>query len=323
MSLHWIGPAGGLGNRILALGSVLALSKLLDTTIIFPWISNSSCNVAYDELFDEMHGIKIDNSLVGNQLFGVNDWEPVTIFREFNNHIHQTITAEEFCISFISAMRSLKFKKSLLNEFFSYYTEHRTHKNLALHIRRTDRIIHHKASLKGILTTDMKKVRYNLKIIRNTGVFKTLQYGLLPENLSRKFEYRGIAKSTIRYLQKQNFGSYTIYADSFDLSNDLHHLIKNMGISDQYYIPGYCIGKADRTYKSDFGKRETSIQDAMIELLGMSKSSGIIQNNSASTFSLCSAIIGQTPILSSKPRHQFWKTIKKTLGKYPNEVSLE
>lgn len=322
MALNWIGPSGGLGNRILALSSVLAISKMLETTISFPWVSNPSCTVAFHDLFDEMPGINIDKSIrEKDNLFGKNDWEPIFIFQEFRNKTRHNINSEEFCILFLRAMRSLRFKESLLNEVSSYYTDRTTNKNLAIHIRRTDRLNHHKASLRGLLSADINKVKHSIGIIKNTGVLKTLQFGLLPESISKQIENRNIVPKTTRYLREQNYNSYSIYADSIELTKELHQYFVRMGFSEQYYMPGYCANKAGKiSGATTFGIRETSVQDAMIELLGMSKSSGIIQNNSASTFSLSSAIIGRTPILSSEPKHQFWRTIKKILGKYPNEV---
>ncbi|WYD80627.1 MAG: hypothetical protein V8K32_15100 [Candidatus Electrothrix gigas] len=320
MTIQWIGPSGGLGNRILGIGSVLALSKIIKTTIAFPWESNSSCPADYHDLFEDMPGIIVEDSLIkGNGLIGGNRWEPIMIFREFKKEVSPELSLEEYCFSFVEAMRSLKFKKSILDEASSYYRKGKNHKNLAIHVRRTDRIKHHKNSLYRLLSANPHRVKRNLYIIRNTGVRKTLQYALLPKSLIRSLENRKLAKLCNTLLCKDESINYSIYADSnYELVN-LQQCIYNLGISERRYLPSYC-NVLDKNSWGEFGKRQTSVEHALIELLCMSMSSGILQNISTSSFSICSSIIGSTPILTSQSRHLFWRVIKQTLGKYPYEI---
>jgi hypothetical protein len=321
MMIKWIGPGGGLGSRILALGSVLAISRIMQSTITFPWRLNSACPAGYHELFEEMPGIVVDNSLTNNdELIGTNDWEPMIIYQNFKERTKHTMPLEEYCVSFVEAIRSLQYKKSILDELALYYNCSEGNPRLAIHIRRTDRIMHHGKSLYGLLSTQSHKVKRSLTVIRNTGIRKTLQYSLLPENLIRSLENKQLAKACIEFLDRDDGSTYSIYADSNYELLSLQQDFRNLGISDARYIPSYCNAPGKSSWGA-FGKRQTSMQDALIELLGMSMSAGILQNISASTFSICSSIIGSTPILTSQPKHLFWRSIKKTLGKFPYEVA--
>ena len=107
MTIKWIEPKSGLGNRILALGSVLALSKSLQSTIVFPWRVQPDCPAEYNELFNEMSAIRIDNLLKSSDSLIVISWEPIGIFQNLKKALKHQISLEEYCFYFIEALRSL------------------------------------------------------------------------------------------------------------------------------------------------------------------------------------------------------------------------
>ena len=69
--------------------------------------------------------------------------------------------------------------------------------------------------------------------------------------------------------------------------------------------------------------RKTNIEDAMIELLCLSKCDAIAQSNRASTFSLVAAMIGGKPILTPETRYPFYHAIKAETGMPPNSPVLK
>ena len=322
MAIRWIGPGGGLGNRILALGAVLALSKSLQSTIAFPWHVLPVCPAEFHDLFEDMPGINVDNSIgTGNTVIGENRWEPYNIFQEFEKEIQHKIPLEEYCYNFIESLRSLKFQKSILDELGLYRKQTEGTEHFAIHIRRTDRVTFHKNSLRKLLS--VKSFKNSLTVINNVGFRKTLQYSLFPVECIRNMENKNLAEICRNLLDRNSDLRFSIYSDSYDELLTFQQLLRSQGVSEEYYVPSYCNKEGRSEIWGTFGRRNTSVQSALIELLGMSMSNGILQNISASSFSICSSIIGGTPILTSQPRHLFWRVIQTTLGKAPYEIKTE
>jgi hypothetical protein len=164
MTIKWIGPKSGLGNRILALGSVLALSKSLQSTIVFPWRVQPDCPAEYNELFNEMSGIRIDNLLKSSDSLIVTSWEPIGIFQNFKKALKHQISLEEYCFYFIEALRSLRYSDLIMDRFNSHYSQTQNNKNLAIHLRRTDRLAYNKNSGVAELRDESIGNRYILKL---------------------------------------------------------------------------------------------------------------------------------------------------------------
>lgn len=324
MTIKWIGPKSGLGNRILALGSVLALSKILQSTIVFPWRVQPDCPAKYNELFEEMPGIRIDNNLLkSSDSLIMTSWEPIGIFQNFKKSLKHQISLEEYCFYFIEALRSLRYSNLITDRFNSHYNQIQNNKNLAIHLRRTDRLTYNKNSLQGLLSTKRHKRKKSFLSIKSTGLYKALQYSLLPINSIRAMENNYLAKICEKSLNKDCDLTYSIYADSHHELLTLQQQIRSrIASAERLYIPSYCNSPESEVWGT-FGTRNTSIQDALIELLCMSRSIGILQNISVSSFSICSSIIGSSPILTSQPKHLFWRVIQKILGKPPYEIKTD
>jgi hypothetical protein len=323
MTIQWIGFHAGLGNRILALASILALSKIIQSTIVCPWSSNPGCPVSYHELFEDMPGLEINNNaLRQGKLIGRNTWEPVLIYQDFKKELDLNISIEEYCLSFLKSIRSLKYNKSLLREFKSYYQKNEINTSVAIHIRRTDRVNFHRKSIHKLFSIDRKQAKRNLFIIKNLGIRKSLCYGFLPVTIIRSFENQNIVKLYDRLLQENSDLNYSICVDSEWELRHLKRCIANAGIAEERYQPSYCNALWQNSWRS-VGKRQTPIQHALIECLGMSMSAGILQNIPTSTFSICSSIIGNTPILTTAPRIPCWQIMKDKLGQFPCDIRTD
>lgn len=320
MAIQWIGPGGGLGNRILGLAAALALSRSLHSTIAFPWHALPVCPAEFHDLFEDMPGIQIDNSIQpGMEVVGENPWEPFVICREFEKQLRHAISLEEYFLNFLEAIRTLKYRKSLLGELDSYRSLTGSAGFIAFHIRRTDRVAFHKNSLRRLLS--VKRFKKSLAAIYNAGFGKTLQYTLFSADRIRAMENVHLAKMCRNLLADDNALHYSIYADSYDETAVFLQELRRLGIPREYYTPSYCNMEGQSEVWGKFGRRNTSVQSALIELLAMSASKGILQNISASSFSICSSIIGKTPILTVQPRHLFWREIEKILGKPPCDIT--
>lgn len=323
MTLQWIGVAGGLGNRLIALGSILALSKSLETEITFPWPVDLSCSSKYSDLFDEMQGIHVEDSnepIDGS--IGKSRWEPMGIFTDFQRILEHSISLEEYCYHFVDAMKSIKFRADVVSDYRSHYTQDSVINNLAIHIRRTDMIDHHRHPLGNYFSSDRKVKRRTRNAFRELGIIKSIQYSILSSNSIRAVENNYLAKIISSKLSKGLYSSYSIYVDSKNEIEIFQKQLNRQGISSECYFPSYCNLIKNSTWGS-FGRRNTSTRDALIEILGMSSSSGILQNISTSTFSICSSIIGGVPILTSQPRHWFWKTMQNVFGKPIYDVRID
>ncbi|MGB5710986.1 MAG: hypothetical protein WBM44_08755, partial [Waterburya sp.] len=283
MTIQWIGPKSGLGNRILALGSVLALSKSLQSTIVFPWRVQPDCPAEYNELFEEMPGIRIDNLLKSSDSLIMTSWEPIGIFQSFKKALKHQISLEEYCFYFIEALRSLRYSDLIMDRLNSHYSQIQNNKNLAIHLRRTDRLAYHKNSLQGLLSTKHHKRKKSFLTIKSTGLYKALQYSLLPISSIRDMENNYLAKICEKSLNEDRDLTYSIYADSHQELLTLQQQIRSrIASAERLYIPSYCNSPESQLWGT-FGKRNTSIQNALIELLGMSRSIGILQNISVSS----------------------------------------
>lgn len=319
MVIQWSGANGGLGNRMLGLSSVLAISKLLNTEIAFEWRIDDACPSDYFVLFKKMPGLLI-NEMPTNSSVSVqsNGWDPLRIYRAFQTQLNHPIKIEDYLYYLIKSIQQFEYHDLVLDKFSQWLTKRSGTYNLGIHIRRTDRIKHHQQLLKRFL----RSPKSDQVIIQAIGIRKTLQYLILPSSSISKMENKYLAKLTKKYLDKENDCTYTLYCDSQNELKECNEEFKKLGISSHRYFPSYCelFDSSTGDSGNELGKRETSVQDALVEMLGLSKSTWIAQNTSASSFSLVASIIGKVPIVTRQPTYPFWSTINTVLGKSPYDV---
>ncbi|MEO1133210.1 MAG: hypothetical protein AAFX40_10950 [Cyanobacteria bacterium J06639_1] len=323
MPIQWIGVAGGLGNRLIALGSILALAKSLETENQFPRSIDPASSSEYGDLFEEMKGIRVCDRHEGKGApIGKARWEPMGIFTDFKRTLNHSISLEEYCHHFVESMRSLRFRQDILNEYHSHYGRASVSNTLAVHIRRTDMLDRHRLSLREYFSNDKRVKRRATHAFRALGMMKSIQYAVLSPEAIRTTENKYLARIIARELNADSRASYSIYVDSESEIDFFQQQLCRQGISDGRYFPSYCNVGQNSSWGT-FGKRNTSTRDALIEILGMSASSGILQNMSASTFSICSSIMGGVPILTSQPTQWFWKSMQDVFGKPLYDVRTE
>lgn len=313
MNIQWSGPVGGIGNRMLALAAASSLVKLLQSEIHFNWAEEPRCKCEYDEVFGEMPGLMVDRIESSGYSRIETGWkDPDGILKGFEEILHIKLDEETYYYQFLKSLRDLNYSEYVREQLSRCLKKCQGNYNLALHIRRTDRIVHHKKVYKHGFDA--------INIIRNTGIKKSIQYLFLPESVISQLENRYFTD-----ILKKNFSNfpdstYSLYCDSRDELESTLQYFRNAGIPDQHYLMSYCADPKNECW-GEFGIRKTSMRDALVELLEMSKSSWIAQNNRASTFSVVAAIIGRIKIISQTPAHKFWRRIKAILGESPNTIS--
>jgi hypothetical protein len=312
MPIQWSGPSGGLGNRMLALASASALAGLLDTQIAFNWPETPDCPCRYTDLFQQIDGLRVEPMPGGHRnRVTTCGWNPVRIFKGFTAALGTRVEEADFYYAMIRALRALRYSDDVREKISDCTAIRRGHAHLALHIRRTDRYRFHRTVYRHKL--------YAFSIVRNTGMGKSLQYLLLPESWVRHIENRYLGKLLEGFLTACPDATYTLYGDSGTEIEDLKQFIKTVGIMDERHYPAFC-SRLAAGRRRQFGIRQAHPRDALVDLLEMSTSDQIAQNNPASTFSLVAAMIGGVQIISKQPIHAFWRKMQAVLKKPPNEI---
>jgi hypothetical protein len=312
MPIQWSGPTGGLGNRMLALASASALAGLLDTQIGFTWLVTPACPCRYSDLFERIGGLRVEPLPGGRRKHVVTcGWNPIRIFKGFTSALDTRVKEADFYYEMIRALRALRYSDDVREKISGCAAIRRGDKHLALHARRTDRYRFHRTVYRQKLSA--------FSIVRNTGMIKSLQYLLLPESWVRCIENRYLGKLLEGFLAAYPDATYTLYSDSGTEIEDLKQFIKTAGIMDERHYPAFCSRLADGR-GGQFGIRDVHPRDALVDLLEMSTSDQIAQDNPASTFSLVAAVIGGVKIISKQPTHAFWRRMQAVLKKPPNEI---
>jgi hypothetical protein len=298
---------------MLALAAASSLAKLLQSEIHFNWAEEPRCKCGYHEVFGEMPGLMVDKRESSGYSRIETGWkDPAGIFKGFEEALHVQLSEEVYYYQFLESLRDLNYSEYVRVQLSRCLKKRQGYNNLAIHIRRTDRINHHKKVYKHGFDA--------LNIIRNTGIKKSIQYLFLPESVISQLENRYFTDILKKNLSNFPDSTYSLYCDSQDELEHTLQYFRNAGIPDQPYFMSYCADPKNKCW-GEFGIRNTRMSDALVELLEMSNSSWIAQNNRASTFSVAAAIIGRVKIISQKPAHKFWRKIKAILGENPNTIS--
>ena len=312
MTIQWSGPSGGLGNRMLALASTSAIAGLLNAEIVFPWVNSPVCPCGYDDLFRHIPGIRVQRSGPSpGRIVQTDRWNPVRIGNDFERALGIKLNDEDYYLRFIQALRTMTFSDDVRYRLSrrTVSGDHRT--VLSVHIRRTDRMPHHRKLYRHPFSA--------FRIARNTGFLKSMHYLSLPESMVVRMENKAMARIIRTFIRETPHAVYSVYSDSREGVQGMIRFCRAAGISEHRYAPGYP-GSQGSDYWGEYGMRKTRIRDALVELVEMSESSGIIQNNPASTFALVASIRGRVPIVSKQPIHEFWRKITRVLGDTPNRI---
>ncbi len=298
---------------MLALAAASALSKILHSKITFSWENSPVCPCEYSDLFKEIPGLKVNQASDKHRHYVKTDkWNPIRILNDFKQALRIEINEADYYHKFIKSLRAFEYNEYVTHRLSDCIKKLERNNNLAIHIRRTDRITFHKKVYIHKL--------FAIPIIRNTGIGKSLQYLLLPDSLIRRTENKYLFNLLKKNLACHPDSTYSLYSDSqYELEKANKYFIDS-GIHTHHYHPGYCDAQGNGCWKK-IGNRHTSMQDALIDLLEMSNSNRIAQNNPASTFALVSSIIGCVKIVSKQPMHEFWRKITTVLGEQPNAIT--
>ncbi len=314
MSIYWSGPTGGLGNRMLGLASASAVAGLLEKEIFFSWRNTPRCPCEYNELFSSISGLRIGHPpKLGQRIVQTDGWNPVRVVNDFEKSLRVEIDRETFWYRMVHTLRTLEYSHSVTSKLAKFHKLSSGTDSLAIHVRRTDRLIHHGRLYRHKLSA--------YRIARNTGLKKSLQYLLFPTPFVCRLENRTLLTLLKNFLSKYPTATYSLYCDSREEHDRVRQYFKDGGIPVMKYRAGYC-GLPESGAWGTYGIRNTRVRDALVELLEMSRNHYIVQNNPASTFSLVAAIIGSVPIISRKPTHEFWQAIAEKLGAEPNSSTI-
>jgi len=328
----WSGPIGGLGNRLIALATMRACAG--ERVIHFPWSVDPSCPGDYADILKPMPCLAPGSKpLPGSIELETHNWEPLTIYQQLNAALDLNLPLPEFCRRFVSALRSLPFH----DEFKGFTSGWRAAAGdvplVGVHIRRTDRAAYHRDQFRAFL---MRKQGMN----RELPLHLSALYGLCPAPAVRAYENAAVASALRRYGKKAPGFHYAVFSDATMAEHSVVKTAARLGVSNKKHFT-YASGADDAAQSNSarlehlvfeasqsnalesllrvlkrktgdplFLQRQTTIKDAVMDLLCLAQCDAIAQGNRASTFSLVAALIGAKPIITGKPRYPFWIAIE-------------
>jgi len=312
-SYWWSGPICGLGNRIIAIAAVKACVNNHD--IYFPWSIDPSCPGAYEDIFKPTPNL-IPRSYQPAEccVIDTHGWEPLEIYEQFNETLNIELSLPEFCTNFVYELRHLHFHDELVSAAKDWRQKIGGNALLGVHIRRTDRTLHHRNQFRAFA---MGQQGLN----RELPLYLSAMYGFLPAPFMRIYEDKALCHSLRRYKNiTQQFG-YAVFSDDNQAAVGFEKAVASMGVDTEQYrkkSPG-----ADEAFEwNNNHLRKTTIQESVLDLLCLSECNAIAQNNRASTFSVIASIIGAKPIITAQPRYPFWRVIKQSTSMQPNDPKL-
>ena len=306
----WAGPRGGLGNRLLAIAAVRACA--IDTEVKFMWNEDNGCPGKYEDVLEPIPFFTLltEPPRQSNALTHLS-WNPLEIFDELSGLFGLSMGMNEFSTRFIAALKTSPFKPQLVSAAKDWRACFGSHKVIGIHIRRTDRIKHHQAALRS--KQGGNSVLY---VKKQLPFFQSLLYRFGSDRLIGDLEnielYRRIAPKILSPDWR--------LATFSDDEREKKRFTKGWQWSQPNKVTVFGLSKTSEiTTNATSTRRKTSLRDAAIELLCLSRCDAIAQNNSASTFSLVASIIGSKPILTTKTHHDFWRRIEDVSKTSPND----
>ncbi len=195
MSIYWSGPTGGLGNRMLGLASASAVADVVESEICFSWRNTPRCPCEYNALFTSIPGLRISHPPKRSQKIVQTDgWNPVRIVNDFENNLRVEFDRETFWYRMVHTLRTVEYSHSVNKKLTESRNPLSGRDALAIHIRRTDRLVHH-----GRLYRHKHRA---FRIARNTGLVKSLQYLLCSTSLTCHLENRTLSNLLKSFLKK-------------------------------------------------------------------------------------------------------------------------
>ncbi|WP_411817498.1 hypothetical protein [Hyphococcus sp. DH-69] len=233
-------------------------------------------------------------------------WEPFRIFNSLDAHFSLGMTEREFAFRFIQSLRSLPVRTVLNEKATAWRNNIQARKLVGVHLRRTDRAAHHRQQFRAFL---MRKQGLN----RELPLYLNIMYGVLPQGMVHFVENTHI----MNMIKKYGADKYAVFSDSMDGEASFSKMMRVGKIKKVVPVQD----NDNQIVESNL--RKTNIEDAMIELLCLSKCDAIAQSNRASTFSLVAAMIGGKPILTPETRYPFYHSVKAEMGMPPNSAVLK
>ncbi|WP_425408894.1 hypothetical protein [Hyphococcus sp.] len=303
----WSGPICGLGNRLIAIAALKACVGA--RRIYFPWSNDPSCPGAFDDIFQpDPNLIPAPAPPAGAVVLKTHGWEPLTIHRQLKEALKLSLSREAFCRKFVMALRGLAFRDDILISVRSW-REKCPEALVGVHLRRTDRVKHHRDQFRAFL---LRKQGLN----RELPAALSALYGLAPDAFVRKYENASITRALKRFHTREGESRYAVFTDDPAEGADFVRILKKCG---KVYAPEAtaAIERPNSTMRS------TDIKSALVDLLRLSRCDAIAQGNRASTFSIAAAIIGTREILTPEPLYPFWRVVTAETGRPANGPALK
>lgn len=305
-SYWWSGPIGGLGNRLIAIAAVKAC--IGNRRVFFPWLNDSSCPGDFHEILDPIPNLRVGSISPKNGIpLNTHNWEPLSIYSQLNKELDLSLSKSEFCLGFVHALRHLPINSDLKDQATQWRQSRGCEPMIGVHIRRTDRMAQHRDEFR-------KAIFRNQGISRELPIGLGAAYGIFPPGVISFYENTIIGAQLKKFKsQNKNFG-FSIFVDNPQYIEGVKKMARWSGISNTTHLePGPI--SLERTADADQGNRQTSLTNAVVDLLCLASCDAIIQSNRASTFSLVASIIGRTPIVSAKTGYPFWHAIETASAK--------
>lgn len=285
-----------------------------ERVIYFPWSDDPSCPGRFEDVFNaDPNLIPASGPASNATVLETHGWEPLTIYEQLRAALRLTLSLEEFCRNFVLELRSLKFRSGILDAVRDWRVQC-NETLLGVHIRRTDRTAHHKGQFQAFL---MGKQGLN----RELPVYLSAMYGLCPASFMSAYENVALVRSMRRFGKERNDLRYAVFTDNRREALGFEKAAFRYGVA--YVTEEGAVRSSKRAEnRFDQGLRETSLRNAVIDMLRLSECDAIAQGNRASTFSIVASIIGAKPIITPGPLYPFWRVIKDANGCAANDPGL-
>lgn len=309
----WTGPICGLGNRLIALAAVRACIN--EQVLYFPWSEDPSCPGAYEDILEPMDNLQPRHARArGWPVLQTHGWEPLQIYAELKEALALDLSLADFCKKLVLELRGLPFKEALSARALEWRNSKGDAPLVGVHIRRTDRSALHRDQFRAFL---MRKQGLN----RELPIYLSALYGIFPSDFMSFYENVALVCALFSYKGEHEDFRYAVFSDSEQEISGFEKTAARAGIKNELRLTQSPAQESGVSMKAQV-LRQTTIQDAVIDLLCLSQCDAIAQSNRASTFSLVASIIGAKPIITPKTRYPFWLSVEENTALSPSDPTF-
>jgi hypothetical protein len=298
--IHWVGSQGGLGNRLMGVGAIMAASKSLKREITFTWVANHECPGDFEShfRFSMDHPPRVYNSKSGIDSIELVLNNPGLVPSQLCDELCRNNLVlppkSEFLKSVALCLRQLVPTSCIDSVITTVSQRIPLQECLGIHIRQTDR----NESMRKF--PGARQLYYRIKTI---GARETLHHLIADDSTTSKRLERRLVRKLLSP-EIRDFRRVFLVADNQQGQEYFKSLLERHGF---YVYTRYICFTDDQL-------RKTSLRDAVIDLYLLSSCKGILSNHNSSTFPLIAALLGGSRFYNYGNRHEMARFVSTGHG---------